>query len=155
MFERNRSTFSSAQDQRVPVSLTMVDGEILRGNLRMPVSGKLIDAMNNADLYFDLEMPDGSAAFLAKHSVRRVTPVDVPRSDQLSRRTADLSIFDPYTVLGLARGASPEEVKAAYHALVRSYHPDRFASANLPREMQDYAHAMLTRINAAYQQIAG
>jgi DnaJ-domain-containing protein 1 len=155
MFERNRTAASSAPDQRIPVSLTLVDGENLRGNMRLPISGRLIDAMNNADQYFDLELPDGSAAFLAKHSVRRVVPVDLPRNDQLSRRTADLSVFDPYTVLGLARGASPEEVKAAYHGLVRNYHPDRFASANLPREMQDYAHAMLTRINAAYQQIAG
>ena len=155
MFERGRSSFTSAQDQRAPVSLTMVDGEMLRGNLRMPVSGRLIDAMNGADLYFDLELPDGSTAFLAKHSVKRVTPVELPRSDQLSRRTADLSVFDPYTVLGLVRGASAEEIKAAYHGLVRNYHPDRFASADLPREMQDYAHAMLTRINAAYQQIAG
>lgn len=155
MFERNRTASSSGPDQRVPVSLAMVDGEVLRGNLRMPVSGRLADAMNNADQYLDLELPDGSMAFLAKHSVRRVTPVEVPRNDQLSRRTAELSVFDPYTVLGLARGAAPEEVKAAYHGLVRSYHPDRFASANLPREMLDYAHAMLTRINAAYQQIAG
>jgi DnaJ-domain-containing protein 1 len=155
MFERNRTVSSSALDQRVPVSLAMIDGEVLRGNLRMPISGKLADAMNNADLYFDLEMPDGSTAFLAKHSVRRVNPVELPRNDQLARRTAELSVFDPYAVLGLARGASPEEVKAAYHGLVRNYHPDRFASANLPREMQDYAHAMLTRINAAYQQIAG
>jgi DnaJ-domain-containing protein 1 len=151
MFERQR--MSPSAEQRVPVSLTMVDGEILRGNLRMPISGRLIDAMNNPDLYFDLEMPDGSMAFLAKHSIRRVNPVDLPRNDQLSRRSAELSVFDPYTVLGVARGA--EEVKAAYHGLVRAYHPDRFASAALPREMLDYAHAMLTRINAAYQQIAG
>jgi DnaJ-domain-containing protein 1 len=154
MFERQRMA-SSSSDQRIPVSLTMVDGEILRGNIRMPISGRLIDAMNSPDLYVDLELPDGSMAFLAKHSVRRVTPVDLPRNDQLSRRTAELSVFDPYTVLGVARGASAEEVKAAYHGLVRSYHPDRFASANLPREMLDYAHAMLTRINAAYQQIVG
>ncbi len=107
MFERQRMA-SSSSDQRVPVSLTMVDGEILRGNIRMPISGRLIDAMNSPDLYVDLELPDGSMAFLAKHSVRRVTPVDLPRNDQLSRRTAELSVFDPHTVLGVARGASAE-----------------------------------------------
>jgi DnaJ-domain-containing protein 1 len=154
MFERQRMA-SSPQENRVPVTLTMIDGDLLRGNLRMPISGRLIDAMNNPDLYFDLEMPDGSVIFLAKHSVRRVTPVDVPRSDQLTRRTAELSVFDAYAILGLARGATAEEIKIAYHGLVRIYHPDRFASASLPREMLDYAHAMLTRINAAYQQLAG
>lgn len=32
---------------------------------------------------------------------------------------------DYYEVLGVARGASPEEVKAAYRRLAKEYHPDR------------------------------
>ena len=32
---------------------------------------------------------------------------------------------DPYSVLGLRRGASPEEIKATYRRLARELHPDR------------------------------
>ena len=39
---------------------------------------------------------------------------------------------DPYEVLGLSRGASPEDVDAAYHRLARRYppelHPERFSA---------------------------
>jgi DnaJ-domain-containing protein 1 len=143
----------SPKESRVPVALIMVDGEILRGNMRMPISGRLVDAMNSSDLYLILELADGSTALLAKHSVRRLNPIDMPRNDQLLRRSTDSSVFDPHAILGVPRNASAEEIKAAYHNLVRTYHPDRFASAGLPREMLDYSHAMLTRINAAYEQL--
>jgi len=32
---------------------------------------------------------------------------------------------DPYEVLGVERGASPDEVKSAYREMVKEYHPDR------------------------------
>ena len=53
---------------------------------------------------------------------------------------------DPYSVLGLRPDASDEEVKKAYKALAKKYHPD--VAGNSPeaaRKMQE--------INAAYDQI--
>ena len=38
---------------------------------------------------------------------------------------SDREPFDPYAVLGVVRTASAEEIRAAYHALVARYHPDR------------------------------
>ena len=53
---------------------------------------------------------------------------------------------DPYAVLGLSPGASDEEVKKAYRALAKKYHPDRNpGDENAARKMQE--------INAAYEQI--
>ena len=37
---------------------------------------------------------------------------------------------DPFEVLGVSRGASDEEVKNAYRALVRKYHPDNYDNNN-------------------------
>ena len=34
---------------------------------------------------------------------------------------------DPYSVLGISKNATDEEVKAAYRELARKYHPDNYA----------------------------
>ena len=41
---------------------------------------------------------------------------------------------DPYSVLGISRGASTEEIKKAYRQLSRKYHPD--ANVNNPNKAQ-------------------
>jgi len=33
--------------------------------------------------------------------------------------------FDPYQVLGISPGASPAEIREAYHRVAKKYHPDR------------------------------
>lgn len=53
---------------------------------------------------------------------------------------------DPYKILGLQPGASDEEVKRAYRALAKKYHPDRNpGDKEAARKMQE--------VNAAYDQI--
>lgn len=56
---------------------------------------------------------------------------------------------DPYEVLGLKRGASDEEIKKAYRALSRKYHPD--ANVNNPNAAQ--AEEKFKQVQAAYDQI--
>ncbi len=56
---------------------------------------------------------------------------------------------DPYKVLGLTRGASDEEIKKAYRALSRKYHPD--ANVNNPNAAQ--AEERFKQVQAAYDQI--
>lgn len=56
---------------------------------------------------------------------------------------------DPYEVLGITRGASEEEIKKAYKALSRKYHPD----ANINNPHKDEAEEKFKEIQQAYQQI--
>ncbi|HJC57584.1 MAG TPA: J domain-containing protein [Candidatus Eisenbergiella intestinipullorum] len=56
---------------------------------------------------------------------------------------------DPYQVLGVSPDASDEEIKKAYRALSRKYHPD--ANVNNPNKEQ--AEERFKQIQQAYQQI--
>jgi len=61
-------------------------------------------------------------------------------------------VQDPYVVLGLSRGASPEEIRRAYYALIAQYHPDKVAQ--LGPELRDLASEKSKEINRAYSQLA-
>ena len=58
-------------------------------------------------------------------------------------------MYDPYSVLGINRNATEEEIKKAYKGLSRKYHPD--ANVNNPNKAQ--AEEKFKEIQAAYQQI--
>ncbi|NUM45400.1 MAG: J domain-containing protein [Anaerolineales bacterium] len=53
-----------------------------------------------------------------------------------------------YDILGLTRDASPDEIRAAYRALAKQYHPDLVRQAD--RETQHLAEERLKAINEAY-----
>ena len=58
---------------------------------------------------------------------------------------------DPYAVLGIAAGASDEELEQAYRRRMSEYHPDRVASA--AKEIRDMADQRAREINQAYDRI--
>lgn len=60
---------------------------------------------------------------------------------------------DPYTVLGLAHDAPPEEVRRVYRLLVAEHHPDRLIARGVPEDLIDVATARMTAINLAYAAI--
>jgi curved DNA-binding protein CbpA len=53
---------------------------------------------------------------------------------------------DPYKVLGLKAGASPDEIRNAYRRMVKKYHPDRNPSAS--------AATQFIAVQAAYEQLS-
>ena len=57
---------------------------------------------------------------------------------------------DPYSILGVSKKASVEEVKAAYKALVRKYHPDNYPDDNPLKEL---ANEKMQEVNQAYDEI--
>jgi DnaJ like chaperone protein len=60
---------------------------------------------------------------------------------------------DPYVILGIDRSASDENVKRAYHALVRENHPDTMIARGVPEEFVRLATEKLASINAAYEMV--
>ena len=58
-------------------------------------------------------------------------------------------MMDPYKILGVSPNATDDEVKQAYRALVRKYHPDKYANTDLA----EMANEKMKEINAAYEDI--
>lgn len=56
---------------------------------------------------------------------------------------------NPYEVLGVSPSASESEIKAAYRALAKKYHPDKYTDSPLA----DVAEEKMKEINEAYDEI--
>lgn len=56
---------------------------------------------------------------------------------------------DPYVVLGVSRNATDDEIKKAYRALAKKYHPDNYADSNFA----ELAEEKMKEINEAYDAI--
>lgn len=151
MFERNKiDTAGYQQQMTVPVEVTLDDGEFIRGKFIVPASRTLFDVLNNAGAFVEFEPYGGERSIIAKSAFKAVRLVNAPTPQNLSARSREIDTFDPYAVLGLTRGAPFEEARAAYHALAKVYHPDRYSSVELPAEVHDYLSGMARRINAAF-----
>ncbi len=74
-------------------------------------------------------------------------------SGSAPRRPAPPEGEDPYEVLGVARGASGDDLRAAWKTLMRENHPDSLASRGVPEEFIARATAKVARINAAWDRI--
>ena len=140
---------------RTAVLLTLTDNQVVTVSIRLPLSRRLADALNNDDVFLDALTPSGQQQFIAKSTIKLVRSANVPRADQLDSegRVPGTPAFDPYAILKVAKDASPEDIKSAYHRMARLYHPDRIASYELPDEVKDYVRTMLVRINLAFEQI--
>ncbi|HBJ19277.1 MAG TPA: molecular chaperone DnaJ [Clostridiales bacterium] len=57
---------------------------------------------------------------------------------------------DPYTILGVSRDATDDQIKEAYRTLARKYHPDNYGDDN---PLKDLAVEKMQEVNAAYEQI--
>jgi DnaJ like chaperone protein len=61
---------------------------------------------------------------------------------------------DPYTILGVTRAMSNDEIRAGWRKLARDNHPDRLIAQGLPEEFIALANQKLATINAAYDKVA-
>jgi hypothetical protein len=149
MFERNKVD-SQPEQTAVAIEAVLDDGRILKGKVAIPMHKTVYDVLNGPGVFLDFEPFEGERQFIAKSSLRTVKLLAVSRGPNLQARLRDMDGFEPHAVLGLARAATWDDVKAAYHRLAKVYHPDRYSSAELPVEVRDYLASMARRVNAAY-----
>jgi preprotein translocase subunit Sec63 len=144
---------SETERQRIAVTLTLHSGDVVNGHVFLGPSQKLRDYLNNPDQFIDFERRDNSLMLVAKRAIATISAIDLPRTDHLLRRAQNNGGFDPHQTLGVDRGANHGEVRAAYLAKARLYHPDKLAGKDVPKEVGDYMKAMFIRIQKAYDEL--
>ena len=148
MFERNRS--EAQEYASVAVEIVVDDGALATGKLFIAASRSVFDVLNGAALFVDFEPYEGERRFIAKASLKSVKLLAGAKPLNLAQKARDLDGFDPQAILGVQAGSPWDEVRSAYLSLAKIYHPDRFATAELPTEVAVYMSGMSRRINAAY-----
>lgn len=139
-----------AEKFALPVVLTLASGERLSGNLLLARAQKLTEALNRPEAFIEFRDREGIVSVIAKSALAQARLLDLPRNDQLVRGNG----FDPYRALGLESGASAADIRAAYLAKARLYHPDQFANNPLPPEVTEYLNATFAHVRAAYEELA-
>ena len=75
------------------------------------------------------------------------------RDEKKANPENNYEVEDAWAVLGLARGASSEEIKKAYRELAGKYHPDKVAY--LGDEFKVLAEERFKKVQAAYEELKG
>jgi len=149
MFERNKIC-AEEQQRTVAVEMKLTGNQSLIGRIAIPRSKSMAEALNGTGGFIEFEDFDGRRQFIAKSHLISLQPVEIATEKPLRAGPSGGDAFDPYAVLGVTRGCAAEDLRKAYHKLSMTYHPDRYASAGLPAEVQDYLQSMARRINTAY-----
>jgi Flp pilus assembly protein TadD len=69
--------------------------------------------------------------------------------EMLQNAYDSLAIQNYYEILGVGHGATPQEIKTAYFALARLYHPDRYANTELT-DMKEKLETLMINLSEAY-----
>ena len=149
MFERTRVD-CAPEPSFVPVELSLTGGDVVKGRLGVPVGRTTADAINGPAAFLEFEPYGSERCFVAKAQIVEIRLVGVPGVSQLKPRTRQHDEFDPHAILGIAPAAAWDEIRQAYVQHSLTYHPDRYSTAVLPPEVEDYLETMARRINAAY-----
>lgn len=116
-----------------------------------PVLEELLDGLFHI-ARADGQVHDSEIAYLAE--VARI--FGFSEADFARIREANLGPdkADPYTILGVTRAMSNDEIRMSWRKLARDNHPDRLIAQGLPEEFITLANQKLATINAAYDKVA-
>jgi len=143
--------FTQDQQKKVEVIVTTIDGIEHEGKLICGLSGVVDVVLNNESQFIQLMHDDEETTFLSKRQIIKLLPKKSQNQSIPKLKANDNMRGNWAEILGVGHSATSEQVKQAYHALAKSYHPDLF-SIDMPIEVKQYASKMLSRINVAYEQ---
>ncbi|MBI1416359.1 MAG: DnaJ domain-containing protein [Limimaricola sp.] len=116
--------------------------------------GPLCDLMEGL---FHIALADGEYHPAEDAYLRKVAEIfgfDERRFRSIRAQFVPEAERDPYDVLGVSPDAPLDEVRAAWHAIVRETHPDRMIARGVPEEALRLAEKRLMSVNRAWEEIS-
>ncbi|MDG1708046.1 MAG: TerB family tellurite resistance protein [Emcibacteraceae bacterium] len=108
------------------------------------------------DLLFHIAMADGvmhPAEMDYLQEVARIFRFPETEFLRIKERHMGADQSDPFTVLGINRGATDKEVKSAYRKQIKEHHPDLLMAQGVPKELIDVANEKMSAINDAHDKV--
>ena len=90
--------------------------------------------------------------FLAR--VADIFGLDAYAFERITALRPDMGEADPWSVLGVRREMTNDELKSAYRKLVRENHPDALTAQGMPEEFVQLANERLAAINDAWDRVS-
>lgn len=81
---------------------------------------------------------------------REMSPEERSLREELAERLVEMKKQDYFEVLGVSKNASPSEIKKAYFALAKQYHPDRLPATS-SSEIRGLADEIFDLISSAHE----
>lgn len=106
-----------------------------------------------AESYFSINYRRRRATFAEEGEARGESARESRRAYRRTYRSGSSSVAEAYAVLGCEPDASVAELKAAYRAAAKKYHPDRLRQNGVPEEMIAEATDRMAQLNAAWDDI--
>lgn len=127
-----------------------MEGRVRKGMFQ----GRELESLRPAELallWQDCRFTDPGSAQILEAYLDRVHPTwreDVARGEREMRGSdGRLSIEDAYQILGLAPGASEEDIRRAHRELMLKLHPDRGGSTYLAAQINEAKDVLLNTLN--------
>ncbi len=149
MFERN--PIDNASAITVAVEITCADGRTIIGRAALDRGVSVHRLLASDDPFLCVEHVNGDLDFLPKSEIRGLKLIKPIAPRPLPQPALATEALQPERILGIAPDADWDTVRAAYRALAKRYHPDRFAGLDLPPEVNDYLDAKAKQIGQAFQ----
>lgn len=150
MFDRGKTDRSDGPGY---AEITLEGGRELKGKFNIPQGRSLTDILNSTSSFIEFEPFGGERIFIAKSAMQEIKPTNLAGAPKLAAGPNENEAFDPYAILRIERDAGAEDVRRAYLVLAKAYHPDRYATVDLPPEVKSYLAAMARRVNAAHDAV--
>jgi DnaJ domain len=139
--------FGSEADKRLPVTITLLNGDILRGSVPSGASASLAFELNRDGIFLNFKDPTGKIIFIAKATIAQVFEGNEEKKAEMPELVQGKT---PHQILRVDENASPEAIRHAFMTLAKIYHPDNYPAGTTAPELAAYVSAMFQQINSAY-----